>query len=67
MKKLSDADIRKLNTKRGLRALLMEDEYNPIKAVRFVDYTKKLKKAADRNGKAADLGLKKRGAYHYRF
>lgn len=44
MKELSDSDVRKLNTKKGMLALLTDDEYNPVKALRFVDYTKKLKK-----------------------
>lgn len=60
MKKLSDADIRKLNTKRGLRALLTEDEYNPVKAVRFVDYTKKLKKLQIEMVKLQTWALKNR-------
>ncbi|MEZ4840528.1 MAG: polyphosphate kinase 2 [Flavobacteriaceae bacterium] len=42
--KLTDADIRKLNTKKGLTAILAKEPYNPIKAVRFLDYEKRLKK-----------------------
>lgn len=42
--KLTDADIRKLNTKKGLTAILAKEPYNPIKAIRFLDYEKRLKK-----------------------
>ena len=42
--KLTDDDIKKLNTKKGLVALLAKEPYNPMKAVRYVNYEKKLKK-----------------------
>ncbi|MCB0485599.1 MAG: polyphosphate kinase 2 [Flavobacteriaceae bacterium] len=42
--KLTEADIKKLNTKKGLTAILAKEPYNPIKAVRFLDYEKRLKK-----------------------
>ena len=38
----SDADI--LNTNKGLKALLSREPYNLEKAVRYVEYEKKLKK-----------------------
>ncbi len=41
---ITQADVDKLNTNKGLRALLMKDPFNVEKAVRFVDYEKKLKK-----------------------
>jgi len=40
----TDADVAKLNTKKGLRVLLSEQPYNPAKAIRYLDYEKKLKK-----------------------
>jgi polyphosphate kinase 2 len=42
--KLSDTDLRKLNSKSGLRALLSREPYNLVKAIRYYDYKKKLKK-----------------------
>lgn len=42
--KLTDADVAKLNTKKGLVAMLSNEPYNPVKAVRFVNYEKRLKK-----------------------
>ncbi|MCB0460005.1 MAG: polyphosphate kinase 2 [Flavobacteriaceae bacterium] len=42
--KLTEADIKKLNTKKGLTAILAKEPYNPVKAVRFLDYEKRLKK-----------------------
>ena len=41
---LNDTDVEKLNTKKGLRFLLSEEPYNLPKAIRFLDYEKKLKK-----------------------
>ena len=41
---LSDLDVLKLNSKKGLQALLSQELYNPAKAIRFIDYEKKLKK-----------------------
>jgi len=41
---LTDNDVEKLNTKKGLRVLLSEEPYNLAKAIRFLDYEKKLKK-----------------------
>lgn len=42
--KITQEDVDKLNTNKGLRALLIKDPFNVEKAVRFVDYEKKLKK-----------------------
>ena len=42
--KLTERDVEKLNTKKGLRVLLSEEPYNIPKAIRFLDYEKKLKK-----------------------
>ena len=42
--RLTDTDVEKLNTKKGLRFLLSEEPYNLPKAIRFLDYEKKLKK-----------------------
>lgn len=41
---LTDSDVRKLNTKKGLVALLSKEPYNPNKAIRFLNYEKRLKK-----------------------
>lgn len=41
---LNDTDVEKLNSKKGLRVLLSEEPYNLSKAIRFLDYEKKLKK-----------------------
>jgi len=41
---LTDNDVKKLNSKKGLRALLAKQPYNLAKAIRFLDYEKKLKK-----------------------
>jgi len=41
---LTDLDIIKLNSKKGIQALLSQELYNPAKAIRFIDYEKKLKK-----------------------
>ncbi len=41
---ITDTDVEKLNTNKGLRVLLSEEPYNPAKAIRFLDYEKKLKK-----------------------
>ena len=40
----TDADIEILNSKKGLEGLLYEQEYNPLKTIRYVAYEKKLKK-----------------------
>ena len=40
----TNANLKKLNSKKGLLALLRKDPLNYEKAVRFVDYEKKLKK-----------------------
>ncbi|HBK71177.1 MAG TPA: polyphosphate kinase 2 [Flavobacteriaceae bacterium] len=37
-------DIKKLNTNKGLHTLLGQETYSPAKALRFLDYEKKLKK-----------------------
>ena len=41
---LTDDNVKKLNSKKGLRALLAKQPYNLAKAIRFLDYEKKLKK-----------------------
>ncbi len=43
-KKLTEADIKKLNSKKGLIALLSKEPLNVEKALRYVDYEKKLEK-----------------------
>lgn len=43
-KEFSESDIKKLNSKRGLRAVLSKEPYNPERAIRYVDYERKLKK-----------------------
>lgn len=42
--KLTPKDVELLNTNKGLRALLSKEPYNLEKAVRFVNYERKLKK-----------------------
>jgi polyphosphate kinase 2 len=42
--KLTDQELRKLNTKKGLLALLSKDPLNIERSLRYVDYGKKLKK-----------------------
>jgi len=42
--KLTDLDVIKLNSNKGLHTLLGQETYNPIKALRFLNYEKKLKK-----------------------
>jgi polyphosphate kinase 2 len=44
IKNLSDSDIKKLNTNKGLFALMSKEPLNPEKALRYVDYERKLKK-----------------------
>jgi len=41
---LTDIDVENLNTKKGLRVLLAKEPYNLAKALRFLNYEKKLKK-----------------------
>ena len=41
---LTDIDVENLNTKKGLRVLLANEPYNLAKALRFLNYEKKLKK-----------------------
>ena len=41
---LTDKDVEKLNTTKGLAALLRKDPLNYRRAIRFVDYEKQLKK-----------------------
>jgi len=41
---LTQADANKLNSNKGIKALLMKDPFNVEKAVRYVDYEKNLKK-----------------------
>lgn len=42
--KLTDTDIKKLNSKKGLLALLSKEPFNIVKAIRYVDYQKKIVK-----------------------
>lgn len=44
MEKLTPKDLLKLNSKNGLFSLLSSDIINPQKSIRYIDYTKKLKK-----------------------
>lgn len=44
MKKLTTSDLKKLNSKKGLLALLSKEPLNIERALRFVDYEKKLTK-----------------------
>ena len=41
---LTDDDIEKLNTNKGLKVLLSGNPYNPAKAIRYLNYEKRLKK-----------------------
>ncbi|MET2985099.1 polyphosphate kinase 2 [Aureibaculum conchae] len=41
---LTETDVKKLSTKKGLRVLLAKEPYNLAKAIRFINYEKKLKK-----------------------
>jgi polyphosphate kinase 2 len=43
-KKLSASDLKKLNSKKGFLALLSKEPYNIVKALRYLDYEKKLEK-----------------------
>lgn len=43
MEKLSEKNIAKLNSKKGLISLLSSDTINPQKSVRYIEYVKKLK------------------------
>ena len=42
--KIDDADLKKLNSKKGLLALLSKEPYNLQRAIRYVDYEKQLAK-----------------------
>lgn len=44
MGNISDKSIKKLNTKKGLKHFLLEDNMTPFKAVRLMNYESKLKK-----------------------
>ncbi len=44
MGKLTDKDVKKLNSNKGLKAIFSREQYNLDKAIRFVDYEKKLGK-----------------------
>jgi len=44
MEELTPKDIAKLNSKKGLLSLLLNDNINPQKTIRYIDYEKKLKK-----------------------
>ncbi len=41
---LTDSDVKKLNSNKGLRALLSKEPYNLAKSLRYINYEKKLKK-----------------------
>lgn len=41
---LTDEELKKLNSKKGLLALLLKEPYNVHKALRYIDYQKKIKK-----------------------
>ena len=43
-KKLSLNEVKKLNSNKGLLALMSKEPFNPEKALRYVDYERKLKK-----------------------
>lgn len=43
-RELSAADLKKLNTDKGLLALLSKEPLNPKRAIRYIDYERKLKK-----------------------
>ena len=43
-RKLTELDVKKLNSNKGLLALLSKEPLNIFKAIRYVDYQKKLKK-----------------------
>ncbi|PQJ81514.1 polyphosphate kinase 2 [Polaribacter glomeratus] len=42
--KLTASDIKKLNSKKGFLALLSKEPFNIVKALRYIDYQKKLEK-----------------------
>jgi polyphosphate kinase 2 len=42
--KLTPSDIKKLNSKKGFLALLSKEPFNIVKALRYIDYEKKLEK-----------------------
>jgi polyphosphate kinase 2 len=42
--KLTASDIKKLNSKKGFMALLSKEPFNIVKALRYIDYEKKLEK-----------------------
>lgn len=42
--KLTASDIKKLNSKKGYMALLSKEPFNIVKALRYIDYQKKLEK-----------------------
>jgi len=44
IKELTQEDVKKLNSKKGMTALLRKEPLNFVRAVRFVDYEKSLKK-----------------------
>lgn len=44
MEKLTQKDVNKLNSARGFKALLSSEQYNLEKALRYVNYERKLKK-----------------------
>ncbi|MCI2228200.1 polyphosphate kinase 2 [Polaribacter sp. MSW13] len=44
IKKLSELELKKLNSKKGLLALLSKEPLNADRAIRYVDYQRKLKK-----------------------
>ncbi|CAM1349352.1 MULTISPECIES: polyphosphate kinase 2 [Tenacibaculum] len=44
MENLTQKDVNKLNSNRGLKAILSKEPYNIERAIRYVDYERKLKK-----------------------
>ena len=61
MKKiLTEADLKKLNSKKGLLALLSKGPINTDRALRYVDYEKKTGQATNRIDSITDLGHRKK-------
>ena len=54
--KLTDQELRKLSTKKGLLALLSKTPLSIERSLRYVDYGKKLKKTSSRTHTFTNLG-----------
>ena len=54
--KLTEDDVKKLNSKKGLMALLNREPYNPQRALRYVDYEKRLLRLQVELIKNANMG-----------